>query len=126
MKSDPRLLDQFKYFNRKFFDKRLPDSSVCWGVMKPNKDGNTPVGRLLRKKYIRYRVTGNKWIMFKTDRPVILISTLFLKYHWHGFTQQTLLHEMAHLAIPMRFYHGPRFQKEMLRLAKIGAFKGLW
>ena len=42
--------------------------------------------------------------------------------------RQTLLHEMAHAAVNRRqgYGHGVRFQKEMLRLAKAGAFKGIW
>lgn len=37
--------------------------------------------------------------------------------------QFTLLHEMCHILHPN---HGPGFQREMLRLAKAGAFKNLW
>ena len=38
----------------------------------------------------------------------------------------TILHEMCHKAIPLRYDHGDRFQGEMMRLAKAGAFKDLW
>lgn len=37
-----------------------------------------------------------------------------------------LLHEMAHVKLWPYVTHGERFQKEMQRLAIIGAFKGLW
>lgn len=38
----------------------------------------------------------------------------------------TLLHEMVHMYLPDACEHGKKFQKEMLRLARLGAFKGLW
>jgi predicted metal-dependent hydrolase len=41
---------------------------------------------------------------------------------WKG----TLLHELVHLKVAESNDHGPKFQKEMLRLAKAGAFKGIW
>jgi hypothetical protein len=41
---------------------------------------------------------------------------------WKG----TLLHEMCHLKVTERADHGPKFQTEMLRLAKLGAFKDIW
>jgi len=45
--------------------------------------------------------------------------------------QSTLLHEMVHmdldfLGVDEKDQHGPRFQKGMLRLAKLGAFRDLW
>lgn len=43
------------------------------------------------------------------------------------FIKMVLLHEMVHVSfIPPNFNHGPRFEAEMLRLAKAGAFRGLW
>ena len=39
----------------------------------------------------------------------------------------TLLHEMCHLATESeRVSHGPRWQREMRRLARIGAFDKIW
>jgi predicted metal-dependent hydrolase len=46
--------------------------------------------------------------------------------NWWGVVEMTLIHEMAHLALPKTVVHGPKFEKEMLRLAKAGAFKGIW
>jgi hypothetical protein len=37
-----------------------------------------------------------------------------------------LLHEMVHLKLWPYKNHGPTFHKEMLRLAKLGAFHALW
>ena len=41
---------------------------------------------------------------------------------WKG----TLLHEMVHLKVSESADHGPKFQKEMLRLARKGAFANIW
>ena len=41
---------------------------------------------------------------------------------WRG----TLLHEMAHLCIEESHDHGPRWQKEMMRLARVGALRDVW
>lgn len=38
----------------------------------------------------------------------------------------TLLHEMCHLKHGVTAGHGPKFEAEMLRLARAGAFEGLW
>lgn len=45
---------------------------------------------------------------------------------WPRECKFTLLHEMAHLNLGWRVNHGPKFESEMLRLAKAGAFKGVW
>lgn len=45
---------------------------------------------------------------------------------WPKGAKGTLLHEMVHLKLPYRIMHGPRFDAEMLRLAKAGAFNGVW
>jgi hypothetical protein len=42
------------------------------------------------------------------------------------YPEATLLHEMVHASLPWRVNHGPKFQAEMLRLAKAGAFKEYW
>lgn len=55
----------------------------------------------------------------------IYINVLLKKWE-RGGARFTLLHEMAHLSLPASVDHGPRFQKEMLRLAKAGAFNGVW
>jgi hypothetical protein len=52
-------------------------------------------------------------------------------YCCRGLVGLVILHEMAHLAIQLRLQracagHGWRFQQEMMRLAKLGAFRELW
>lgn len=41
------------------------------------------------------------------------------------YIQADLLHEMCHVSKP-RAGHGEVFQKEMLRIAKLGAFANVW
>jgi hypothetical protein len=43
-----------------------------------------------------------------------------------AITVMTVLHEMLHVEVPKAEGHGWRFDKRMLRLAKAGAFSGLW
>lgn len=46
---------------------------------------------------------------------------------WQRTTRFTLLHEMAHASTHNETdEHGPRWKKEMRRLAKLGAFDDLW
>jgi Zn-dependent peptidase ImmA (M78 family) len=45
---------------------------------------------------------------------------------WPTLWRWTLLHEMVHLFLPDHADHGEKFQKEMLRLARAGAFRNLW
>lgn len=55
----------------------------------------------------------------------------WLKRSW-SIVAMTLLHEMAHIKLLMadpygsRVGHGPKFQREMRRLSRVGAFDGLW
>ena len=127
VKDNPLLKRWFNEYNRRFFKHRLPDTLVCWTDMKPVENGITPLGRCLRPAIVRYKVIGGKkWVRFKSDRPMIFISDVLWKRNWLSLARETLLHEMCHLALPARLSHGLRFQKEMLRIAKAGAFKGLW
>jgi hypothetical protein len=43
-----------------------------------------------------------------------------------NIAKMTLLHELVHASLPPTVQHGPRFESEMLRLARAGAFRGLW
>lgn len=120
MKDNPTLKQWFREYNRRYFGNRLPDTLVCWVELKGS------YGRQFRRRTVRYRVTNGKWKMFKSDRPMIFISAVLLRKDWVSVARSTLLHEMVHLSLPLRINHGPRFQAGMLRIAKAGAFKGLW
>ena len=95
-----KLEKAFSQYNKKYFQGKLlnpPKSKVCWAELGPLGVQEGNVIYMNKK----YRTTDSIW------RP-------------------TLLHEMVHMYMPKNVWHGPRFQKEMLRLAKAGAFNGLW
>jgi predicted SprT family Zn-dependent metalloprotease len=94
----------YRRYNRKYFGNRLPkhtDMLLRWG----NIAG------------MGYQM-GDEIVINRKDRSRDSVWKL------------TLLHEMCHLALPNAKptdgFHGRDFQKEMLRLAKAGALKGLW
>lgn len=58
--------------------------------------------------------------------PTILIDEEIQRRGWRPLRKGTLIHEMVHLFTKGRDNHGPVFEKEMLRLAKKGALKGVW
>ena len=124
MRSNKRLLSWFRSFNRRYFKGRLVEPVIYFDNIG-NYEGNPVCGQLTSPGYRVYRVVGKKWKCIE-GRPEIRISTK-LQPPWLWFQAKlTLLHEMAHLALPNKIEHGSVFQKEMVRLAKAGAFEGLW
>jgi len=94
----------YRQYNRKYFRNRLPkvaDVDLRWADIP--EMGYELGGEIVLNR--RYRHRAAVWKL-------------------------TLLHEMVHLGLPHvkhpKRFHGKEFQKEMLRLAKAGAFKGLW
>lgn len=92
----------YRKFRRKYFGARLPKVSevdLRWEANIPEV-GYEHGGEIVLN--VRYRHRASVWKL-------------------------TLLHEMVHLSLPnVKEDHGKEFQKEMLRLARAGAFKGLW
>lgn len=83
--------------------------------------------------YFRSQLPSNvmvKWVKMekhygRAGGGLIEIST-YIK-NFPDFWQMTLLHEMAHVATDSeKADHGPRWRREMRRLARIGAFDKLW
>lgn len=68
---------------------------------------------------------GSTSIHSQTGRPLYIRICLRLQ-RLPKEAYMTLLHEMCHVANSSKNGHGPWFHKEMLRLAKAGAFKNLW
>lgn len=65
--------------------------------------------------------------IFLDDYPVCINLDTRLKNGDFSRTMMTLLHEMCHVEnYRGHKKHGPKFQKRMLRLAKLGAFKEWW
>jgi hypothetical protein len=100
--SHSELKGWYRYFNRKWFDSRLPaDMDVMYAP-----DDRTH-GLAIRER---------------TDERVIMIDTTLAGTR---YAKMTLLHEMVHHDTG-DFRHGKRFQGGMLRLAARGAFRNIW
>lgn len=108
------LQKTFSLYNRKYFGNRLPKCQVRW-----NK-------KLLRRGYMGEADGCGRLL----KRPTIIIAIELKRLQ--RVAKITLLHEMVHVLLDARglstesLNHGPRFQREMLRLAKCGAFNKLW
>lgn len=107
-----RLHKLYASYNRRFFAGKLPkDAQIRWS-----------------NKPLPCDAVG----MCSYDRgdglAEILVSSKLRR--WTAFAYSTLLHEMAHLSLFVGGYtrgdHGRKFQREMRRLARVGAFRKLW
>lgn len=103
--TNKKLRYWFRRYNKKYFSNRLPEISVKF------------------KDITRAKCIGQTH--YECYKPVYVAIDNELKT-WSDMAKMTLLHEMCHVALPLRVNHGPRFQDEMLRLARAGAFNGLW
>lgn len=106
----------YDYYNRRYFDGLLPKIPVSWSEV---------IGQRPKRYYGVYCSNS-------AEGKILLSSEL--KNH-PKIWRMTLLHEMAHVKFrghPKEIYsisrnrHSKLWQKEMLRLAKEGAFKKLW
>lgn len=101
----------YKEFNKKHFGNRLPkDMIVRFDVLRTSDDGcQEPCATTA----------------FMLNRPLYI--QINKRLAWQSMLANfSLIHEMVHVALPEVRGHGPKFQKEMLRLAKKGAFKHMW
>lgn len=104
MNTNAELQQMYRHFNKKWFKNRLPKN--------------------LRIAYAN--IDGLGITNFEAEKPKsIQISQ---RIQWSlSETAMTLFHEMVHVSLPYHSReHGRKFQREMLRLAKAGAFKGRW
>lgn len=100
-KSHIQLRRRYNYYNRKYFDGKLPtDIEIIWA---PCDDANGKVDWI-----------GNK--------PIIKIDPSLQGQP--KFTNIILLHEVAHVSHP-RAHHGKVFKDEIKRLIDAGAYDGL-
>ena len=90
--------------NAKYFHNRLP------------KD--------IPMRFAKMRDVGTTWID-DDNVPVEIWVTEKLRT-FQAITIMVVLHEMQHVQEPSHIGHGWRFDKRMLKLAKAGAFAGLW
>lgn len=100
MPSSTELRRAYAFYNKRYFEGQLPDKMVVkWS-------------RSL-KGYGCFNDNGIR-------------LAYWMKSHWMLWNI-TLLHEMAHVATDSeKAEHGPRWNREMHRLARIGAFDKLW
>lgn len=108
------LRKMYRDFNRKWFRNRLPKNIEVRFVDLPQPKALS---------HINFGLTH-----FEAYKPVYIYIWSGLQRN-HGETAMTLLHEMVHVSLPYTCNsHGPysRFEKEMVRLAKAGAFNPYW
>ena len=121
MRSNAKLLRLFNRYNKRYFKGRIRTPVIFYGT--PTSGRQWLMGQAHRSSMRLYKVTDGKWKEIG-NRPRIVIHGKLRS--WGAVTRMTLLHEMAHLALPVGVNHGPRFHKEMRRLARLGAFEGSW
>lgn len=100
--TDKDLKACYLRFNKKFFGGRLP------------KD--------LRVRFKKMRKEDLGYTRYFGRTPVVIC----INPGPYQLVMGTLLHEMCHVNLPTRVQHGKEFQNEMLRIAKLGAFKDIW
>lgn len=104
MYSKRGLKRAYDYYNRRYFGNKLPRSI-----------------ELVFTEHVRGAIGVT---MLSYEPPIIMIAQSIR--HLTTTVELTLLHEMVHVLLGPRVNHGPKFQNEMLRLAKAGAMKELW
>jgi SprT-like family len=127
-KAEKFLLEEYKFFNKKYFYNRLPLNMrimIMRGEgLKASKKESLVLGSYVDAKERVVQIDKGKKIFH--NGPLILLRVNFPNV----LIYSTLLHEMAHISVrskfPRAYGHGPRFHKEMLRLAKLGAFNTIW
>lgn len=113
MKSDPKLKWWYGYYNRAYFAGELPANTVvCWAQ------------ELVGTKYDADHTPADD------GTPHIIRVSLEIKER-PKHLRFSLLHEMVHLKLDEEgkednSTHGRLFCREMLNLAKLGAFDRLW
>lgn len=101
-KSDRQLKRWYAKFNRLYFENALPDASVWWEPISST--------------YADCDLIEGQW-------KIRLNPSLA---GWVSMAQWSLMHEMVHIKLHPYQKHGKKFHAEMLRLAELGAFTGIW
>lgn len=99
----PTLDRAFQEYNKKYFDGKLKISGIVFKKLKDGSHGAT--------------------VFLPGADPAILIS---VKLRNSGrLVRIVLLHEMTHCMDTHDIGHGPKFQKRIKRLFRLGAYDGL-
>ena len=106
--SNADLRRYYRVANRKYFKGKLPDIPVRFAKFDPGLLGITNVVTFKGK-------TVATSIEITEDIRYIQTTTIM-----------TLLHEMTHVEKPQYKGHGWQWERQMMRLARAGAFGGLW
>lgn len=116
MRSDRTLKKWYREANQEYFDSQLPKNTIVrWGTEEEWEDEEDGARNL-----------GDTDV---AGRPMeVRLSPVLHRLHWWGIAKITLYHEMIHILLEIKKVkqendHDDRFEKEMLRLAKLGAFK---
>jgi len=114
VQSNPYLKRLYNQYNKKYFSNRLPNLPLLF--VTPGE----------MKKYFGVNRGCCAITCFKqgTTEPVAIYVSLNCHKSWR-YVKSDLLHEMFHVARP-RAEHGKAFEDEMMRIAKLGAFAGIW
>lgn len=110
----------FDRFNKKYFGNKLPKAYVYLDKRIWKRDcvlGDYTEFDTFNPKN---KKTG-QWYRIRIANEVKKVSPRMARF--------VLLHEMVHHKLNRKkeyTHHGPLFQKEMLRLARAGAFNSLW
>lgn len=115
------LVELFRILNKEFFDNKLPHVRVEWETNKIPIKGNI---------LARVRWKGSNCGDTADYKPYLLQIHRRLKPRWmQKQVGMSMLHEMAHLklgvSVDCEEWDGD-FDKEMFRLAAVGAFQYFW
>jgi hypothetical protein len=120
------LAELYRDLNREFFSSKLPRRMHIQWFDLPG----TIIARVRWKALAHLTKRGNKTICKTYYKPFVLQIDRRLKgRHLQKQVGMSMLHEMAHLKLGPNVdcteWDGP-FDKEMLRLARRGAFRLFW
>ena len=108
--------------NRKYFYNCLPKNIPIIICNLGHSKRGRRYGKIMYDIRMR-REPSKKWTCYAAG--ILLTNDLEIMQ-----LKLTMFHEMNHLYLTYRRHprvnHGPIFQKGMMRLAKMGAFKGVW
>jgi len=126
--NNARLRKFVSLANRRYFGGKLEIAKVCFSRLKKDRHGET-------QSWIYEQLWGPKatHLPIKKERYHILIHTRLRRHR--DLCLMTVYHEMAHTELLSQgltrkevscHKSGHRFNRVMKRLARAGAFNGLW
>jgi len=123
------LKHYYDVINSRYYRNTLPtDCRVFWSSELPeNVMGDYSPERHILAQRVRGTDKGTYRKMYERKHTIRINTNLYDV--GKRTVLLTLFHEIVHLKLKLRksrHDHGPDFQKEMKRLAKVGAFSGLW